>query len=171
MGGWRAADLLHRPVPFLSFFSPHVGFFFSFLFQDSISRGHFLSSSGFIVTDGEIEDTSGVQLQKSYLVSEIRAPQFAPIIPRWDAIGGVDEVNWLDWIVLRCEPKTDTDGNMVVVVVVGGLIGEEETFPEKAIKLIDDFPGGMFPQVCAVRTCVRTRNAILGRGTSTIRKN
>lgn len=51
------------------------------------------------------------------------------------------------------------------------MIGEEESFPEKAIKLIDGFPGGMFPQVCSVRTCVRTRNAILGRGTSTIRKN
>lgn len=59
----------------------------------------------------------------------------------------------------------------VLVVVGGRLIGAEETFPEKAIKLIDDFPGGMFPQVCSVRTCVRTRNAILGRGTSTIRKN
>lgn len=92
---------------------------------------------------------------------------------------GTVRVNWLEWIVLRCEPKTDTDGNMAEVEVVveeevevgGRLIGEEETFPEKAIKLIDDFPGGTFPQVCSARTCARTRTAVLGRRTSTIRKN
>lgn len=44
------------------------------------------------------------------------------------------EVNWLGWIVLRCEPKTDTDGNMVEVVVVevvGGTV---------------DWRGGNFPR-------------------------
>lgn len=67
------------------------------------------------------------------------------------------EVNWPEWMVLRCEPRTDTDGN--IRGKKGGnrarreerrLIGEEETFPEKTIKLIDDFPRGMFPQVCLV---------------------
>lgn len=50
-----------------------------------------------------------------------------------------------------------------------GLIGEEETFPEKDIKLIDGFPGGMFPQVCWL--CVVTvhlRHAMLGCRTSAI---
>lgn len=157
-------------LPQFSFFSSHVGFFLNFAGTFSVC------ASRFIVTDGQIEDTSEVQLQKSYLVSSGQRSR-SPVCSNYPSVGcnwgGMDEVNWLEWIVLRCEPKTDTDGNMVevVVVVVGGLIGEEETFPEKAIKLIDDFPGGMFPQVCAVRTCVRTRNAILGRGTSTIRKN
>lgn len=63
------------------------------------------------------------------------------------------------------------------------MIGEEETFPEKAIKLIDDFPRGMFPQVCCAEcmcvfqyVCVlqvvtmHLRNAILGRRTNTIKK-
>lgn len=34
------------------------------------------------------------------------------------------------------------------------MIGDEETFPEKAIKLIDDFPGGMFLQVWLVCVCL-----------------
>lgn len=46
------------------------------------------------------------------------------------------EVNWPEWIVLRCEPKTDTDGNIVQREQREGrrLIGEEESFPEKSHK-------------------------------------
>lgn len=88
--------------------------------------------SRLIVTDGQIEDTSGVRLQEPYLVSRSRFP----VCSNYPSVGcaeggggggggGTVEVNWLEWIVLRCEPKTDTDGNMaevevmVVVVVVG----------------------------------------------------
>lgn len=63
------------------------------------------------------------------------------------------KVNWLQWIVLRCEAKLI---QMEILERESGwregrrLIGEEESFPEKDIKLIDDSPGGMFPQVCFV---------------------
>lgn len=46
------------------------------------------------------------------------------------------EANWPEWIVLRCEPKTDTDGNTVEREEKEGrrLIGEEESFPAKSHK-------------------------------------
>lgn len=141
----------------------------------------FFSASRFIVTDGQIEDMSEVRLQKSYLVSSGQRSR-SPVCSNYPSVGcmgegngpsklaGVDRSqmwtkNWYRWKYGGGGDGGGGGGG------AGRLIGEEETFPEKTIKLIDDFPGGMFPQVCSVRTCVRTRNAILGRGTSTIRKN
>lgn len=49
------------------------------------------------------------------------------------------QVNWLEWIVLRCEPKTDTDGNMVEVVV------EEEVGVGEVGGTVD-WRGGKFPR-------------------------
>ncbi len=78
----------------------------------------------------------------------------APIIPRWNKKKMV-QVNWLEWIVLRCgqnwyrwKYKKEHRGGRGGWREGRRLIGEKETFPEKAIKLIDDFPWGMFPQVC-----------------------
>lgn len=99
-----------------SFFSLHVGFF-----QLNFAGTFSVCASRFIVTDGQIEDMSEVQLQKSYLVSSGQRSR-SPVCSNYPSVGcnwgGMDEVNWLEWIVLRCEPKTDTDGNMVEVVVV-----------------------------------------------------
>lgn len=78
---------------------------------------------------------------KSYLIASRQrshSTQFTPIIPWWKKIGEskMVEVNWPEWIVLRCEPKTDTDGNIVQREQREGrrLIGEEESFPEKSHK-------------------------------------
>ncbi len=118
--------------------------------------------------------------------------QFAPIIPRWNKKKMV-QVNWLEWIVLRCgqnwyrwKYKKEHRGGRGGWREGRRLIGEKETFPEKAIKLIDDFPWGMFPQVCSVCMClfecvcvcvcvclvvtVQLRNAILGPRTSAIKQ-
>lgn len=101
-------------------FSPLTLLFFRLIFAGTFS----VCASRFIVADGQIEDASEVQLQKSYLVSSGQRSR-SPVCSNYPSVGcnwgGMDEVNWLEWIVLRCEPKTDTDGNMVEVVVgVGG---------------------------------------------------
>lgn len=132
MGG-KKLRICFTGLSHFSFFSPHVGFF-RLNFAGTVS----VCASSFIVTDGQIEDTSEVQLQKSYLVSSGQRSR-SPVCSNYPSVGcnwgGMDEVNWLEWIVLRCEPKTDTDGNMVeVVVVVGAADWRGGNFPRESHK-------------------------------------
>lgn len=97
--------------------------------------------SGLLLLTGKLRAQSEASCTKSYLIASRQrshSTQFTPIIPRWKKIGEskMVEVNWPEWIVLRCEPKTDTDGNIVQREQREGrrLIGEEESFPEKSHK-------------------------------------
>lgn len=121
-GKSKPVDLLHRR-PVLPIFP------ITFVFQ-SVSRLQPAEDIFFsprldllLLTDKlKTRRKSGCRSLISYRRGRAPAPQFAPIIPRWDARGrGMVQVNWLEWIVLRCEPKTDTDGNMVEVVGDGWL--------------------------------------------------
>lgn len=121
----KPVDLLHRR-PVLSIF-PITRVFQCQLRVCSLLRTFFSPRPDLSLLTDKLKTCrkSGCRSLIWYRRGRDPAPQFAPIIPRWDAWGrGMVQVNWLEWIVLRCEPKTDTDGNMVEVVtevvVVGG---------------------------------------------------
>lgn len=74
-----------------TYFPHHVRFSVSFAF--AACWGHFFfSASGFIVTDGQIEDTSEVRLQKSYLLSSGQRSR-SPVCSNYPSVGCTGEGN------------------------------------------------------------------------------